>query len=90
MEILRRNMRNYLCGSHIICDGGHKGLLTRIAGGEFTLCLCAQSYTTALAIYGFNFCSNYNLCAGNAYDFIPSHILMLFHFQAIFGDSFLG
>ena len=31
----------------------------------------------ALAIYGFNFCCNHNLCAGNAHDFIASHILFL-------------
>lgn len=58
-----------------------------IDGGEFTLCLCALSYTNDLSIYGLNFCSNYNLCAGNTHDFIPSHILMLLQFQAIFGDA---
>lgn len=59
-----------------------------IDSGEFTLCLCALSYTNDLSIYGLNFCSNHNLCAGNAHDFIPSHILMLLQFQAIFGDAY--
>ena len=45
-----------------------------------------KDYTDSLA-YALNFCSNYNLCAGNAHDFIPSHILMLLQFQAIFGDA---
>ena len=52
------------------------------------LCLCALSYTNDLSIYGFNFCSNHNLCAGNAHNFIPSHILILLQFQAIFGDAY--
>ena len=28
------------------------------------------SYTNDLSIYGLNFCSNHNLCAGNAHDLI--------------------
>ena len=59
-----------------------------IDGREFTLCLYALSYANDLSSYGLNFCSNHNLCTGNAHDFIPSHILMLLQFQAILGDAY--
>lgn len=58
-----------------------------IDGREFTLCLYALSYTNDLSSYGLNFCSNHNLCTGNAHDFIPSHILMLLRFQGIHDDD---
>lgn len=58
-----------------------------IDGREFTLCLYALSYTNDLSSYGLNFCSNHNLCTGNAHDFTPSQILMFLRFLGIYDDD---